>query len=65
MQTLVQDPVEPGAEGTAGFGVPGCAAAAVVAAAATAAVASAAAPEENLIQNVCLTNRNNKFCSSN
>lgn len=42
---LVKDPVEPGAEETAGFEMPGCAAAAVVAAA-TAAAALGAAPEE-------------------
>lgn len=43
---LAKDPVEVGAEETAGFVMPGCAAAAVVAAAATAAAASRAAPEE-------------------
>lgn len=47
---LVKDPVEPGAGGTAGFVMPGCAAD-VVAAAATAAVASGAAPKKNLMQN--------------
>lgn len=41
---LVRDPVALGAEETAGFEMPGCAAAAVVAAAATAAAASGAAP---------------------
>lgn len=38
--------MEPGAGGTAGFVMPGCAVAVVAAAAATAAAASGAAPEE-------------------
>lgn len=45
---LVKDPAEPGAGGTAGFEMPGCAAV-VAAAAATAAAASGAAPKEKYI----------------